>query len=290
MDGRSLLEAFLFIFLDTAMASSRAPLLFRYPGGKHYAIDILRPFWEAVLHEEYREPFAGGGSIFFNKPPAKSSWLNDIDKELVTTYATIADPEKRGKLSAKLTREVASPARWREVLDSRPQSELGIAFKYFYLNRTSFSGKLVSPAWGYRPKRSLPPDRWHERIEECGVKLAGVKFTSLDFSEVIKAPSKNRVLLYVDPPYFLPPKRKHYRHGLDLADHERLSDCLRKTSHSFFLTYDDAPAIRELYKWAYIYPVNFIYRVENSATQDGVRRSGFELVITNFKLKGFENI
>lgn len=261
-----------------------SPLLFRYPGGKHYAMNILRPFWESVPHVEYREPFVGGGSVFFNKPKAKQNWLNDLDSELITTYRVVSEPTQRKKLIKLLADEVANPVRWAEVRAMVPDSDLLIAFKYFYLNRTSFSGKLVSAAWGYREKRSLPPHRWQERINPCGQRLNNVKVTSIDFEQVITTPSQHSTLLYVDPPYYLPPKHKHYRYGFDESDHDRLSDALRMTSHKFFLTYDDAAEIRDRYEWANIYPVKFFYRVDDSTVFGGTRRLGFELVITNFEL------
>lgn len=272
------------------MKSKRAPLLFRYPGGKHYAMDILRPFWSCVDHDEYREPFAGGATVFFNKELAAKTWLNDLDGELITTYKVVADGSGQKSLLERFINEVATPERWRQVLNTVPESDLDVAFKYFYLNRTSFSGKLISPAWGYRPKRSLPPDRWHERIVPCGEKLAGVKLSNKDFEDVIKTKSKGEVLMYVDPPYFLPPKRKHYRHGLTHEDHIRLASALEVTEHKFFLTYDDADEVRELYSWAYIYPVNFFYRVDNSAVQNGSRKQGFELIITNYEVPGIEHL
>lgn len=253
-------------------------------------MDILQPFWEAIDHTEYREPFAGGGTVFFNKPISKKTWLNDIDSELIATYRAVSNEKSRDELIRRFSTEVANPDRWREVLNFEPKNEVDVAFKYFYLNRTSFSGKLISPAWGYRPKRSLPPERWHERIIPCGEKIRGIDLSSRDFEEVISAPSRRNVLIYVDPPYFLPPKRKHYRHGLDRDDHIRLAESLKVTNHSFFLTYDDAEEIRHLYSWAYIYPLQFFYRIENSATQNGARRQGFELVITNYEVPGIEHI
>ena len=270
-------------------SESKTPLLFRYPGGKHYAIKILRPFWEAVDHQEFREPFAGGASVFFNKPKVARNWLNDLDKELITTMKQISDPSSKKKLARRFESEIANPQRWREVMDLEPKTDLEVAYKYFYLNRTSFSGKLVSAAWGYREKRSLPPERWHERILPCGEKLENVRFTSWDFEKVISAPSKNETLMFVDPPYFLPSKKKHYRHGFTLDDHIRLADALKETDHHFFLTYEDTPEVRKLYKWANIYPVNFFYRVGDSGTQGGVRKQGFELVITNYKMSGYKH-
>lgn len=263
--------------------STRKPLPLRYPGGKFYAMDILRPFWECMPHKEYREPFAGGATVFFNKEKAELNWLNDIDHELITCYEVMQNEIKRIRLANDFTTEIASPERWREVFDSKPISKYDIGRKYYYLNRTSFSGKLVSAAWGYRPKRSLPPERWHERILPCGKFLEGVKLTALDFADVIDAPGKD-VLMYVDPPYYLPPKHKHYRYGFDIKDHVRLAEILKSTKHKFFLTYDDCAEIRDLYKWANIHNVRFFYRVDNSATRGGSRQVGFELIITNYDM------
>jgi len=268
----------------------RFPLLLRYPGGKHYAIDFLYKFWSNIVHQEYREPFAGGATVFFNKEKCSINWLNDIDQELITTYQIISDPHNRKKLINLVSNEIAAAERWKEIFNFQPKNDIETAFKYFYLNRTSFSGKLVSASWGYRPKRSLPPERWVERIIPCGEKLKNVQLTSYDFEDVIKKKSKCKVLLYVDPPYYLPPKNKHYRHGLEKHDHERLCKLLKQTKHNFFLTYDDSEEIKSMYRWANIYPVDFYYRVDNSAIQNGSRRKGFELVITNFKMDLFDNV
>jgi DNA adenine methylase len=255
---------------------------FRYPGGKFYALGILEPFWANVHHSEYREPFVGGGSVFFHKPKVSTNWLNDLDTELITGYEVMSDPFMRQQLVDRLSIEVASKERWREMFEFQPKNKLDIAYKYYYLNRTSFSGKMISPGWGYRPKRSLPPERWSERIIPCGRKLEGVKLTAVDFEEVILSGGSEQVLMFVDPPYFNPPKKKHYRNGFDLQDHLRLAKTLKETSHKFFLTYDNVPQIKELYSWANVHEVNFFYRVENSAIQNGLRRVGFELVITNY--------
>lgn len=264
---------------------AKKPLPFRYPGGKYYALDILEPFWSSIEHDEYREPFAGGATVFFNKPKTKYTWLNDLDHELVATYRIMQNENTRMLLSKSFETEIASKERWKEVYDSQPENEFEVARKYYYLNRTSFSGKLVSPAWGYRPKRSLPPERWKERILPCGEFLEGTKITNLDFEKVIMAPASGEaVLLYVDPPYYGPPKHKHYRCGFDKDDHIRLAETLKRTPHKFFLTYDDVKEVRELYSWANIYRTNFIYRVDNSKVRGGQRQLGFELIITNFEL------
>lgn len=264
--------------------SFRDPLPFRWPGGKFYALKILRPYWCSVEHDEYREPFAGGATVFFSKRKAKFNWLNDIDNDLITTYRILSDPKKRKKLAELLSLEQATKERWREVFSSRPTNDFEIATRFYYLNRTSFSGKMVSSAWGYRPQRSLPPERWRERILPCGEKLENVMLTCDDFERVIVEPAKgDQTLLYVDPPYFSPPRKKHYRNGFAADDHIRLKEALLRTSHKFFLTYDDVPEIRQMYSWANIQEAQFFYRVDNSNVQNGARRRGLELVISNYE-------
>ena len=257
--------------------------LFRYPGGKYYALKILKPFWQ-IPHTEYREPFVGGGSVFFGKDKVKINWLNDLDSELIECYKAVKDTEDRKWLIDRFAEEIASKERWREVMNFLPNTSKEIAWKYYYLNRTSFSGKLVNAAWGYREKRSLPPERWHERLSHCGDKLEGVKLTNYDFDEVINVPSVNQVLMFVDPPYFKPPKKKHYRHGMSKSDHIRLANCLKGSNHKFLLTYDDCKDIRELYNWATIKEISYFYRVGDSKTSGSRRKLGFELVISNFDL------
>lgn len=268
-----------------APIATRQPMPFRYPGGKFYALNILSLFWRVVNHDEYREPFAGGATVFFNKPKALYNWLNDIDHELMVTYRVMGDKQLRLELVERISQEEATKERWHEVSRFKPNTELEVAYRFYYLNRTSFSGKMVSGAWGYRPKRSLPPERWHERILPCGDKLEDVTLTCGDFEEVIVSPARGQsVLIYVDPPYYAPPKRKHYRNGFSKDDHLRLRNLLKTTSHNFFLTYDDVPEVRDLYNWANIREARFFYRVDNSNTQKGVRRTGCELVITNYDL------
>ena len=261
---------------------------FRYPGGKYYALKYLLPYIEQIPHDEYREPFVGGGSVFFGKPKVKENWINDIDTELVNIYASFQSKELHKKLIKRFKKEVANPIRYKEVKNLNPKNELEKAFRYYYLNRTSYSGKMISASWGYREKRSIPPDRWSEVVEPAHEKLSGTKITNLDFEKLIAKPSKNKVLIYVDPPYFLPLKKKHYTNGFTKEDHLRLMKLLMKTDHSFILSYEDCPEVRELYSWANIYELAFPYRVQDSNTSNSKRKAGLEVIISNVVFSDYE--
>ena len=274
------------IQIHKGIQSDAAPMLFRFVGGKYYALKYLKLFWN-VPHVEYREPFVGGGSVFFAKPKAEKNWLNDIDDELINVYKTISNFETRKKLIYKVNKETATRTRHQEIKNMSVKSQLGSAFKYFYLNRTSFSGKMRNPVWGYLPKRSVPPERWHERITPCGGKLENVKITCKDFASVINMGRVRGkpVLMYVDPPYFPNKTNQHYKNNFTEDDHLRLANILKTTGHKFFMTYDDCRTVRKMYDWAHIYDLDFVYRVENSVPNAGHRRNGNEVVITNYKVK-----
>ena len=268
------------------MKRNKIIIPFRWPGGKYYAIKKLKHFWENHNHNEFREPFFGGGSVFFSKQKVEFNWINDIDQGLINTLNILKSESLRKDLIKFFENEKeATKEKYEKVKRFKPQNNLEKAYKYYYLNRTSYSGKMKSPSWGYRPKRSLPPHRWSERILPCGEKLEGVKITSLDFEEIIESPSDNKVLIFLDPPYYNAKQESHYVHSFKKEDHIRLSESCKKCSHDFFLTYDDCDEIRNLYSWANIYSLEFYYRLDNSKDNNNKRKIGSELVITNYDVE-----
>ncbi len=250
----------------------------RYPGGKFYAANKINSFLN-VPHDEFREPFAGGLSIFlFKDPMSKLNWINDIDKELINFYKIIQDSDTRAKLYRLLDKEFVNKNRYKEVKEMLPATDVERAFKFFYLNRTSFSGIMKNPRWGYALGSSTPPRKWIKIIEPVAMKLKGVKITHLDFSKVILAkPKYKQVLLYLDPPYYSAAKFL-YTHDFKETDHIRLAKLLKKTKFKFVLSYDDCKEVRNLYRWANIYKINFTYFISEAR-----RQKKKELIITNFK-------
>jgi len=261
--------------------------LLRYPGGKFYALKLLEPFWKQSEHDEYREPFFGGGSVFWAKEKSKINWINDLEPELINLLECIKDENKRKQLLNMFEKEMeATKEKHTFVKNMVPNNDIERAYKYFYLNRTSFSGKMKSPSWGYRPKRSVPPYRWKEKIIPASAKLENIKITNTDFAEVIQAPAKGeKVLIFLDPPYFKAKQESHYIKSFKLEDHIRLAEILKKTTHNFFLTYDDCQEIRNFYSWANIYETSFFYRLDNSQNNGKTRKIGNELIICNYKLE-----
>jgi len=257
----------------------KSPL--RYPGGKFYALKHIMPFIECVDHDEYREPFFGGGSVFFAKAKSQFNVINDLESDIMHLFGVIQDYELCETLCELVSREVATRERHAEIKEMDPNSSLTRAFKTFYLNRTSYSGIINTPAWGYAEGKSSPPKNWARFLRNASKKLQGVEIYSTDFSKIVELdPKGNTVLIYLDPPYVNADQKRAYTKPFLEEDHIRLAETLKKTPHHFCLSYDDCPEVREWYSWANIFDVSWLYNTDNS--NGGVRKKGKELIITNY--------
>lgn len=257
---------------------------FRYAGGKFYALKHILPYIDCVEYDEYREPFVGGGSIFFAKQKSKYNWINDLETKMIQIYQALSDESMVMELCSMLEGEVASKERHEEVKNMLPNGFIEEVFQTYYLNRTSYCGIINSPAWGYCDGKSSPPSNWGKFLRSVNPKLQDVKITSMDFSEVITAEKQgNKVLMYLDPPYYKADQKRAYTKPFAVEDHIRLCELLKQTSHYFCLSYDNVEEVKELYDWAYIYEKSWLY---NTANKQGESRDlGAELIITNYEVR-----
>lgn len=224
---------------------------FRYAGGKFYARKLICE--QIPNHKVYIEPFAGGGSIFFAKNKVGVNWLNDLDDQLINCYLIIRDrPEEliEGLKGIEATKDRHN---WFKN-EFKPKNKLDEAVRWYYLNRTSYSGimNMKNCYFGYGDKYSMRPENWPRNIRRTSSKLQGVEIYKKDFETIIdNAPDE--AFLFVDPPYYNADQDKFYTHSFKLDDHIRLRDVLKRNSSrlKFLITYDNSEEVRELYKWAH---------------------------------------
>lgn len=260
--------------------SIKSPL--RYPGGKFYALKHIMPYIQCIEHDEFREPFFGGGAVFFAKPKVKYNVINDLESDIMDFYRWIKTDEQDEALIKLLDKEVANRERHQEIKKFEPTSQLERVFKTYYLNRTSYSGIINRPAWGYKEGKSSPPQNWGNFIRKATSKLHDVDMYSLDFIDILAMPARGKtVMMYLDPPYYHADTKRAYTKPFKEEDHKRLCDALKKTKYYFCLSYDDCPEVRELYKWAKIYDASWLYNTANSKEK---RMIGRELIITNYEV------
>jgi DNA adenine methylase len=251
---------------------------FRYAGGKFYARKLI--IEHIPPHTHYVEPFAGGASIFFAKPKSPHNWLNDLDDNLVNVYQVIRDQPYA--LVHALKGEVATKERHTYYKrDFQPANQLEEAQRWYYLNRTSYSGimNMKNCFWGYGDKYSMRPENWGRNILRTSVKLQGVCLTRLDFEEVIQQ-AADGAFLFIDPPYFNADQDKFYNHPFSTEQHDHLCKLLKKHRRrlKFLLTYDNSSEIVEMYQWAdailekeWNYTIN---RTDDQTKEGKLKRNG----------------
>ena len=264
---------------------------FRYPGGKFYARKLILE--HLITHTCYIEPFAGGASIFFAKRKVAHNVLNDVDQDLINCYLEIRDHvEELITLLDGIPANKENHYYYKNIY--QPTNDLERAFRWYYLNRVSYSGimNMQNCYWGYGDKYSMQPKNWPSHLRRCSKKLQGVQIICTDFEQVItQAPDD--AFLFVDPPYFNADQDKFYTHSFDRADHYRLERVLREHSHrlKFLLTYDNSPEVREMYHWStHMLDKQWNYTISRTDDQTkrtsdkGKRYMGKEVFIVNYNV------
>lgn len=275
---------------------------FRYPGGKYRARSLICSL--IPQHSYYAEPFAGGASIFFAKDKVVQNVLNDIDCDLINCYTQIRDNVQ--EMIGHLAGEQATRERYDYYKNEyQTDTKLKQAVRWYYLNRTSFSGIMnpVNCYWGYGDEYSMQPKNWPAHLRKCSEKLQGVELQCGSFENIITS-APTGAFLFIDPPYFATDQARIYTYKFTKDDHMRLKEVLmeHRDRVNFLLTYDDCPEIRKLYSWADFLEQEWQYTLARTDDQKangngngngngkvngkGKRTSGKELFILNFSVTG----
>lgn len=247
----------------------------RYPGGKFYGFKKIKKYLDTP-HETFVEVFVGGASVFLGKELAKNNWINDKDENLINFYHVLQNQKDKKLLFKMLQGETVSKSKYKKILSMTPTNNIERAYRYFYLNRTSFSGIMKNPRWGYMIGSSVTPDKWIERIIPVAEKLCDARVTCLDFREVLSK-VHSTALVYLDPPYFEASKGI-YSEEFSVDDHYDLMEILKSSKFKFVLSYNNHPELYEMYKWCNISNEEWVYFMSENRRLDGK-----ELIISNLK-------
>ena len=273
--------------VSTIKAMIKSPL--RYPGGKSRALQLLLTLVQEMF-DEYREPFVGGGSFFVclrQKYPRVRMWINDLNTELF--YFWKCAQENSVKLADEIMKlrmeRVDGKELFYELLDMDTSTMGGFerAVRFFVLNRITFSG--VVEAGGYSEKAFA--ERFTkssiERVALLEKILEGIKITNMDYKELLKD-GDERTFTYLDPPYLVAKKSRLYgRNGIlhKIFDHTEFSEEMKKCRHSWLITYDDSPEIRQNFQFAFIHRWELQYGMNNYKQKSAGK--GAELFISNYQ-------
>ena len=181
----------------------------KWVGGKR---QLLKQFREMGLYppdgfnsntNTYFEPFLGGGAVFFDLLP-QHAVLSDLNNELITTFNVIKNnvEELISLLKKhKHNKEYFLKVRAQKVFEL---SELEIASRFIFLNRTCFNGMYRVNSKG---EFNVPfGDNKNplicnvDNLRKVSYVLKNVEIKNQDYKEVLKKAKKGD-FIYFDPPY-----------------------------------------------------------------------------------------
>lgn len=117
-----------------------------WPGGKFNALGQIIP--RIPKFQEFREPFAGSASVFFElqrRYPSRSYWINDLNQDLYNFY--LQTKSDGARISGDILLLKKSFDEGQELLNyviTLPDTKYNRALKFFVLNRITYYGIGVS--------------------------------------------------------------------------------------------------------------------------------------------------
>lgn len=259
----------------------------KWAGGKRIIADrIIELFPEKI--NTYYEPMVGAGAIFFElaqKSRFKKAWINDVNKDLITTYLAIQNSVELLINQLQNLQLYHSKARvptryYYKVrdMDTTSLSQVQAAARVIYLNRTCYnglyrvnrSGKFNVPPGDYKNPRIVN----EENLREANKLLQGVKITNLDFESAYQG-AHHGDCLYFDPPY-VPIKKDSFvaytGTKFDTLSHIRLAKLalkLHKANVRAVFSNSDTPEVRKLYDGLKVIPIEVPRRINSKGTGRG---------------------
>lgn len=265
----------------------------KWAGGKRsIAKEIIALFPADARGRTYREPFVGGGAIFFALQPKKAI-LTDILEPLIGCYAAVAkELDELIKVLSSLSRSHNKEKFYavREAFNLGKGSRVERAAWLIYMNRTGYNGlyrtnakgKLNVPLGSYKSPRILDVDR----LSACSAALKKSTLRCASFDDALRD-AKAGDLIYLDPPYVPLSKTSNFEayaaggFGPDQQTH--LAEVFRRLDRKGCLlvqSNSDAPLVRSLYKDFMIEPIQVARPINSQAAGRGRVQ---ELVIRNFR-------
>lgn len=282
---------------DASLRADVAKPFLKWAGGKwSLAAEIAELLPCDLEARTYREPFVGGGALFFwlkkSRAPKKVV-LTDTLGDLVNTYEVVRDDVEALLAKLEALRDAHSKEHFYEVRERfnsrKTGSRVERAAWLVYLNKTCFNGL-------FRTNRSgifnVPFGRFvnpniadHARLRAASKALAGVEIAQSKFDHLEKKAKKGNVI-YLDPPYVPLSKTANfaaYDGAFGPEDQRRLADLFRELDARgclLALSNSDTEEVRRLYKGFDIRPIR---AARNISASGSTRAPVTELLVRNVK-------
>lgn len=235
------------------------------PGGKTQHLKTILPL--IPEHRTYVEPFAGSAAVFFAKPPAEKSVLNDKDRTITDVLQFIKEggrcpaiPMTKEKYNAILAKKDRTPC------------------EQFALIKTSWGCNEKGFAPTKIPKGELSSYDFNKFMEL--MKTASVE--NKDFQEIVQKTDSPSTFFYLDPPY--PSNGCQYpSKELCKITPQEVAATVQNIQGKALISYNDIPAVRASFKkedgWT-IKRIPAKWRINN--TEASKNQDVKELLISNY--------
>jgi DNA adenine methylase len=274
----------------------------KWAGGKQSLLPQLDPLLPEELDGRYFEPFVGGGAMFYHarqKWGDKAAFLNDWNRELVTTYEAISRPDSLNECLDRLRQHASRLELWGKGYyyavrrmdthgDLFDMSADFVAARMIFLNKTGYNGLYrVNKKGHFNVPYGNRPFRLDEsNLRLCHELLQHASFSYGDFSPPLAATQRGD-FAYFDPPYSQPETdafTDYTADGWSRKDDRRLrAECDRLTQLgvSFLLSQPDTEYARDLYAPYLIHEVH----TERKVGGKNGRQIVTELAIANYEVR-----
>ncbi|MFN3304854.1 MAG: DNA adenine methylase [Roseateles sp.] len=213
-------------------------------GGKRRLAETLLARFPA--HQCYVEVFAGGGALFFLRPPAPVEVINDINSDLAKLYRVVQNHLEEFVRQFKFAISSRQVFEWEKAKVPDTLTDIQRAARFFYLQQLAFGGKVEGQTYGTAttaPTVNLL--RIEETLSAAHLRLAGVNVENLSWEDCIDRYDRPHTLFYCDPPYW---ETEGYGVEFGWEHYERLADRMARLQGKCIVSLNDHPAIRECFK------------------------------------------
>lgn len=269
----------------------------KWAGGKRQLIDKLLEYMPKE-YEDYYEPFIGGGALLFELMPKKAI-INDVNKELLAIYRSLANEEYFKLMIEDLEKHEMNHSeeyyyKVREEDRTPDFDNLPIwkrASRAIYLNKSCFNGLYRVNSSGFFNVPSGKKKKVQTYDKENIIKLhnyfmsGSVTILEGDFSDAV-ANAKKGDFVYFDPPYDPFDDKESFtsytKFNFSKDDQRRLSELFKELSKKgvcVMMSNHNTKYINELYKDFNIHIVE-AKRMINSNSKG--RGNVEEVIITNY--------
>lgn len=268
---------------ENKKATKARPIL-KWAGGKTQMLDILRESAPKKFNK-YIEPFFGGGALFFDLEPNKST-IADSNEELINLYNTVA-----WDLDDLIVHLKDMPNDKEFFLSLRQKNTDDLtavekAARTIFLNKTCFNGlyrvnkqgKFNVPFGNYKNPTICDEDN----LLSASQILKQTHIVHGDYKDVLKEHAKPGDFVFLDPPY-LPINeysdfKRYTKEQFYEEDHIELAEEVKRLHElgcHVLLTNSNHPLVHELYDDFDI----SVHQTRRNISSKGNKRTGEDVLV-----------